>query len=81
MAQSANAAAPAVGTTAEPALASVPALAAVRADLDAAAAEGAALVAALDQRSAAGYTAHQHATGTFGDIDAGNAQALAAIKP
>jgi hypothetical protein len=80
MAQSANAAAPAVGTTAAPALASVPALAAVRADLDAAAAEGAALVAALDQRSAAGYAAHQHATATLGDIDAGNAQALAAIN-
>lgn len=81
MAQSANAAVPAVGTTAEPAPPSVPALAAVRADLDAAAAQGAALVAALDERSAAGYAAHQQATSKLEDVDAGNAQALAAVKP
>jgi hypothetical protein len=81
MAQSANAATPVVGTTTEPALTTVPALEAVRADLDGAARQGVALVAAIDQRSAAGYAAHGHATAALVDIDADNAQALAAIKP
>jgi len=80
-AQSANVAAPVVGTPIEAAPITAPAVATVMADLEAAAAKGAALVAALDQRSAAGYTAQQQATATLVDIDAGNAQALAAIKP
>ncbi len=79
MAQSANAAAPVVGTTAEPTLSTSPALEAVRAKFDAATQKGSGLVAALDNRSADGYAAHEQSTTELVDIDATNAEALAAV--
>lgn len=81
MAQSANVAAPSVGTASEPTPTTAPAVAEVVAALDGAAVRGAALVTAFDQRSAAGYATHRDATAEHVAIDADNAQALAAVKP
>ena len=80
MAQSANADAPVVGAPTESNTATAPALSQVVADLEAAARQGAALVAALDQRLTSGYTAHRQATATLVQIDADNAQVLTAVS-
>lgn len=80
MAQSANADAPVVGTPTESNTTTSPALSQVLADLEVAARQGAALIAALDQRLTSGYTAHRQATATLVQIDADNAQALTAVS-
>ena len=80
MAQSANAAAPLAGAPTESNTTTARALSKVVADLEAAARQGAALVAAVDQRLTSGYTAHRQATATLMQIDADNAQALTAVN-
>ena len=80
MAQSANADPPVVGAPIESNTTTAPALSQVVADLEAATGQGAALVAALDQRMTSGYTAHRQATATLVQIDAHNAQALTAVS-
>jgi hypothetical protein len=79
MAQSANADAPVVGAPTESNTAAAPALSKVVADLELAAHQGAALVAAVDQRLTSGYSTHRQATATLMQIDADNAQALTAV--
>jgi len=80
MAQSANTDAPVVGAPTESKPTTAQALSEVVADLEAAAGQGAALVAAVDQRLMSGYTAHRRATATLVQIDADNAQALTAVS-
>jgi hypothetical protein len=80
MAQSANADAPVVGAPTESNTTTAPALSEVVANLEAAAGQGAALVAAIDQRLTSGYTAHRQATAALVQIDADNAQALTAVS-
>ena len=69
-----------VGAPIESNTTTAPALSQVVADLEAATGQGAALVAALDQRMTSGYTAHRQATATLVQIDAHNAQALTAVS-
>jgi hypothetical protein len=80
MAQSANTDAPVVGAPTESNTTTAPALSQVVADLELAARQGAALVAAVDQRLTSGYTAHRQATAMLVQIDSDNAQALTAVS-
>ena len=80
MAQSANTDAPVMGAPSESNTTTAPALSQVVADLELAARQGAALIAAVDQRLTSGYTAHRQATANLVQIDADNADVLTAVS-